>query len=79
MSAFTIYFAQIAGLYFLILGVILLVRKRAIIEPLSKSEWVSPDADLAVASLCSAGAHLSAPAYTKDGSPRAGAVKNGRS
>jgi hypothetical protein len=32
MSAFTIYFAQLAGLYFLILGVILLVRKRAIID-----------------------------------------------
>lgn len=32
MSTFTIYFAQLAGLYFIILGVILVVRKRSILE-----------------------------------------------
>ncbi len=32
----TIYFAQLAGLYFIILGLILVVRKRAIIELIPK-------------------------------------------
>ncbi len=36
VSSFTLYFAQLAGLYFVILGVILVVRKRAIIELMSR-------------------------------------------
>jgi hypothetical protein len=36
MSTFIIYFAQLAGLYFIILGVILLVRKRSILELMPK-------------------------------------------
>ena len=36
MSTFTIYFAQLAGLYFIILGVILVVRKRSILELMPK-------------------------------------------
>jgi hypothetical protein len=32
MSSFTVYFAQLTGLYFLVLSVILAVRKRAIID-----------------------------------------------
>lgn len=36
MTAFTIYFAQLAGLYFIILGIILIVRKAAIIDLMPK-------------------------------------------
>ncbi len=36
MTAFTIYFAQLAGLYFIILGLILLLRKRTIIDLMPK-------------------------------------------
>jgi hypothetical protein len=36
MPTFTIYFAQLAGLYFIILGVILVLRKRTIIDLMPK-------------------------------------------
>lgn len=36
MTAFTIYFAQLAGLWFIILGIILIVRKAAIIDLMPK-------------------------------------------
>ncbi len=36
MHPFTVYFAQLAGLYFIILGVILVVRKRVIIDLMAK-------------------------------------------
>jgi hypothetical protein len=36
MTAFTIYFAQVAGLYFIILGIILMVRKGIIIDLMPK-------------------------------------------
>jgi hypothetical protein len=36
MTAFTMYFAQLAGLYFIILGVILIVRKSTMIELMPK-------------------------------------------
>jgi hypothetical protein len=42
MSSFTIYFAQLAGLYFLILGVILATRKRAAIIDLMFQMVESP-------------------------------------
>jgi hypothetical protein len=36
MSAFTLYFAQLTGLYFIILSLILVMRKRAIIDLMPK-------------------------------------------
>lgn len=36
MMAFTIYFAQVAGLYFIILSIVLIVRKRDIIDLMPK-------------------------------------------
>jgi hypothetical protein len=42
MTAFTIYFAQLAGLYFLILGVILIVRKSTMIELMPKMAESQP-------------------------------------
>jgi hypothetical protein len=36
MTAFTIYFAKLAGLYFIILGAILIIRKGAIIDLMPK-------------------------------------------
>jgi hypothetical protein len=50
---------------------------RQIFMPLSKSEWVGLSS-MTEASLCSAGAHLSVPAYTNVKPSRAVAVKNGR-
>ena len=42
MTAFTIYFAQLAGLYFIILGIILIARKGTIIDLMPKMVEIQP-------------------------------------